>query len=443
MGLMGSKSRAGILLGVLACLGVGGPIALRYALRPAPVVIRADPPKARPTGSLPPGRTLGAAANSAPESLVRAPLAPDKTPRDAPGAEDGVVTTISITTPPFEITKRYRSMEGPFAEYSVRLDAGAEAPKARELWWWKGARIEVLDEDGKPLGQEFMCHLNVDVDGRWRAITLGLEPGSRRLLTLTQGELSFALPRGRGLPVASDETWSFMFQVLNRNRDGRFRVKQRLTLYFVRDADLTAPMDAVNATAASIWVPVDKPKDEWRALDEKECHCCAPPVRGLEATNNIMAGRFVDDAGRTFVGHWVVPPGKSTWTSPIDRYMPKGDGPHALYATWTHVHPFATGVRLIAHAPGCAPKVVTESAITSLKGDRVGLDSIRSFHGPEPVDLPSATYELAVDYDNSSGRAQDSMTSLGMFVGADDWKRPAWADRAQNDTGMDASCGAP
>jgi hypothetical protein len=440
---MEPKPRVAILLGILACLGVGGPLAIRSALRPAPFVVRASGPKPRPSGSLPPGRTLGAAANSVPESLERALLSPDRTPRGAPGAEDGVVTTLTITTPPFDITKRYRSMEGPFAEYSVRLDAGAEAPKARELSWWKGARVEVLDENGKPLGQEFMCHVNVEVDGRWRASVLGLEPGSLRLLTLTQGELSFALPKGRGLPVGSDETWSFMFQVLNHNRNGHFRVKQRLTLYFVRDADLAAPMDAVNGIAASLWVPVDRQKDEWRALDQAACHCCAPLGRGLEATNNIMAGRFVDDAGRTFVGHWVVPPGRSTWSYPVDHYMRNGEASRTLYATWTHVHPFATGVRLIAHAPGCAPNIVTESAITSLRDGRIGLESIKSFRSPEGVALPKASYELAVDYNNSSSVAQDSMTSLGMFVGADDWKRPAWANRAQNDTGMDASCGAP
>jgi hypothetical protein len=32
------------------------------------------------------------------------------------------------------------------------------------------------------------------------------------------------------------------------------------------------------------------------------------------------------------------------------------------------------------------------------------------------------------------------MTSMGMFVGADDWKRPAWASRAQDKGDMD-SCG--
>jgi hypothetical protein len=70
------------------------------------------------------------------------------------------------------------------------------------------------------------------------------------------------------------------------------------------------------------------------------------------------------------------------------------------------------------------------------------LKSIRSFSSAEGEPISSgATYELAVDYDNTSGEAQDSMASLGMFVGADGWTRPRWAARGQNPTAMDASCG--
>jgi hypothetical protein len=134
-------------------------------------------------------------------------------------------------------------------------------------------------------------------------------------------------------------------------------------MYFVRDADLFAPIDPVTWHAASIWVPVDKSSPDALAFDKATCHCCAPLARGLEATNNVSGGRSVDGAGRVIVGHWTVPPGKSTWSSPLKLpagFPAKGQ---KLHATWTHLHPFATEVRLSAHKPGCAPEIVARSSM--------------------------------------------------------------------------------
>jgi hypothetical protein len=219
-------------------------------------------------------------------------------------------------------------------------------------------------------------------------------------------------------------------------------VKQRLTVYFVRDADLFVPIEATSWQAMSIWVPVDKSSPDALAFDKSTCHCCTPLARGLEATNNVSGGRSVDGAGRVIVGHWTVPPGTSTWTYParVPKDFPRKG--QRLHATWTHLHPFATEARLSAHKPGCAPTVVTRSVIESLRDGRVGLVSVKSLASDEGVELPEgAAYELAVDYDNTSGRPQDSMTSVGMFVNDETWKRPDWAARAQNTSGMDGSCG--
>jgi hypothetical protein len=392
----------------------------------------------------PPGRSIGKAASLEPASVHFTEGAAET--NAGPGKEDGLVSTLTVSTPPFEIDRRYRSMEGPFATYRVRLDGGdGKAIKPRELWWWKGARIEILDENDRVLDQEFMCHLNLDVDFSFRTTELGQVPGSTRLLTLTQGELSFSLPTGRGVPVASDEGWTIMFQVLNHNRDGKFRVRQRLSLYFVRDVDLFRPIDSTAFYAAAIWTPVDKSSPDALRFDAESCHCCSPLARALEAPNNILQSRQADEFGRVLVGHWTVPPGKGTWTYPFARSAPRFDPKgKRLYATWTHLHPFATEARLSVLAPGCEPKVVARSSIESLRDGRTGLVKITSFFDPKGIPLPEVgDYEVAVDYDNTSGRAQDSMTTLGVFVDDDGWKRPPWAIRAQNKSGIEESCGAP
>jgi hypothetical protein len=342
---------------------------------------------------------------------------------------DGMLTTLTVTTPPFEINRRYKSMEGPYAMIDVRVDGSGTADgKAakRELWWWKGARIEMLDEHGTPLDQEFMCHANVDADPAARALSLGVRRSTPRLLTLTQGELAFSLPEGRGLPVASDETWTIMFQVLNHNRDGVFHVKQRLVLTFVRDADRTAPIAAVVPYAGSIWVPLEEAAEEPQG-QQGACHCCAPPVLGVEAASNVR--RFVDETGVTLAGHWVVPPGRRTWSYNFMGGLGRPQPDRRIYATWTHVHPFATEVRLLAHdATSCDEKLVTTTTIESLTDGRVGLANIHSFSSKEGAPVPAAgSFELEVAYDNPTGRDQDSMTSLGVYVGADDFTRPAWA----------------
>ena len=453
---MQNRRRTVVLASILVALIAAGAVAAWRGGRPSSTVVIQDPAAAsarerreRALAALPPARSLGTPASTQPDKLTRTSLALANTAADLPGAGEGLVTTIEITSGKFDIVRRYRSMEGPYATYKIRADgaaaiadAGSHSP-ARELWWWKGAKIEVLDMDDRPVGQEFMCHLNIDVNSGFRSSVVGMKLDSTRLLTLTQGELSFALPKGLGVPVASDEPWSLMFQVLNHNRDGEFHVRQRLTLYFVRDADLFAPIEPSRWHAASIWVPVDKSSPDAIAFDKTTCHCCSPPTRGLEATNNIGIGRSVDGAGRVIVGHWTVPPGTSTWTSAMKGVTATlGRKDQRLHATWTHLHPFATQARLSAHKPGCAPITVARSDIESLRDGRVGLVGIKSLASVEGVALPDdAEYELAVDYDNTSGRPQDSMTSLGMFLKDDAWVRPAWAARAQNTSGMDASCG--
>jgi hypothetical protein len=424
---------------MLVAITAIGIIGVTKGLSPAPVVIVQPEGPRSAAVQHPPARVLSAPANAAPESVVRSAVPAKSDAGVVKGAREGNVTTLTITTPVFEIDRRYRSMEGPHAEYDVRLDTG-KAPGPHELLWWKGARIEVLDESGKPIGQEFMCHLNINVDTKAREQSLGVT-GASRLLTLTQGELDFELPRGHAVPVSSNESWNVMFQVLNHNRDGKFRVKQRLTLFFIRDLDLFAPIDPLTWHAGSLWVPLDKSNAEARALDTKACHCCLPLERALEATNNVMTGRLVDEAGRTLVGHWVVPPGTSTWSYPLARYVPSVPKERRLFATWTHVHPFAREVRISAHKPGCTPQIVTKSWVESEGDGRVGLKSIRSLSSIDGEIIPAdATLEIAVDYDNTSGRPQDSMTSMGMFVEPNEWKRPEWASRAQDKGDMD-SCG--
>src|SRR5262249_53537731 len=151
---------------------------------------------------------------------------------------EGSVSLAQIIVGPFDIHRKYRSMEGPYVVQKLRLSdlvdskqvtipeervkfveanpqgapsmggpsmnvtvADGTTPPAplgltqarqqkRELYWFKGMKLEVLDENDKPLpSAEFICHLNVDVDQEFRKQKFPYaEPCINfRLITLTQG----------------------------------------------------------------------------------------------------------------------------------------------------------------------------------------------------------------------------------------------------------------
>jgi hypothetical protein len=68
------------------------------------------------------GQNLVAPASRTPEKVEVQTLGAGA---DVSGAADGLVTTVTITTPAFEIARRYRSMGGPYAQYEQRLEPPA------------------------------------------------------------------------------------------------------------------------------------------------------------------------------------------------------------------------------------------------------------------------------------------------------------------------------
>ena len=419
-------------------------------MRPFPESVRAAP------------RALGALLLLAGlPALPAAPESPDNprellqwTDRERPSPE-GPLTVVRVTTPDaFKIEKRYRSMEGPWQRVEIRPEKTPEwatlaascGAKTKELLWWKGATIEVVDaETGQNLGPEFMCHLNLDVDARAQQAAFPGWPWSpARLLTLTQGEMHFELPPGYGVPFPSDAVFTALFQVLNHNRDGKFKVRQRLTLYFVRDRDLFVPLQPVTWYVPFVFLPLDGNLPAGAESDRKLCPCCVQMPTALNAPNNTSNGTWTDVSGRRMSGHWQVPPGRREWRTPAilsSPGFPVADS--RVVASWSHVHPFCEDLRLIHHDPKCGPVEILRNTVVSLGGGKVGLDKIRSFHSTEGVPLPPGSYEVAVSYHNTSPKPQDSMASLGLYLTLPTFLRPEWASRADNANPDAISCGTP
>jgi hypothetical protein len=371
-------------------------------------------------------------------------------------AEGRLIALRTITPEIFEINRRYRSMEGPYQrvevainqspDWAVAVPRSPDQPQQRELVWWKGVSIEVIDaETEKNAGPEFMCHLNLDIDkGRHAQAFPGWQAATERMVTLTQGEMHFELPEGYGVPMASDDGMIALFQVLNHNRDGNFRVRQRMTLYFIRDRDLHRPLQAVSWSIPYVILPTDGNLPAGASSDQKLCPCCMKMPAVLNAPNNTLSGLWDDANGRRLSGHWQVPPGKNEWRTPValtEPTFPRSGS--RLVATWSHVHPFCEQLRLLYLDPRCGEVEIVRNTVRSLGGGKVGLKSIHSYQSPVGLELAPGAYEVSVTYNNTGDKPQDSMATLGLFFTDPTFSRPDWASRSDNVHLEAVSCAVP
>jgi len=347
-------------------------------------------------------------------------------------AADGPVQKREVISRTLDITRRYNAMEGPYDVYTIDMASLlGSSPHNSELWWFKGAKIDVLDENYKPYGQEFLCHASLEYNlEQRRTLFPTLDSNMFRLITFTQGCTEFVLPRGTGIPVSSEETWSVTFQTLNFNRDGHFKVHERMTFYFVRDKDLAHPLKALKAYTP--YVTVSLGDEKGIPMSNPDCPCCLPVSQGKNAPNNMPNGVFPSrDRSRPLTGHWVVPTGEHEWSTPVMEIVnsfPQAQG-SILHAAWSHVHPFCTELDLIEHKPGCHAEVLVKSDVVSKGGGELGLKKIGGFTSEEGIKLdPNAQLELRVKYNNTTGHEVDSMGIMGLFLEDTAWRKPDWVN---------------
>ena len=368
-------------------------------------------------------------------SLLAAAAVRGVNSRSAGEQPEGPIQTAEIVSGPFDLHRRYQSMEGPWIRQTFRvgdlvnskdvvlpetmvtfvegnpqgapsMNGGGTDPKTngkpiglnplkgqpRELYWFKGIKLEVLDENDKPLPTaEFICHMNLDVDREFRnkAFPEGERTVNTRLISLTQGQTEFRYPQGFAVPVASDEPWTFIFQAANRTSDDHRRVKHRCTVWFIKDSELVHPVKALHWYVPYITVVVDKETPHATETDHKAMPDCLGMSDGVTAPNNGAMSTFTDPLGRRLSGHWVVPPGEHTYTTAVTDVRDRG---------------FAAQDRKIDN-------IISKEGIP-LKGGR--------------------HYELHATYDNTTGSAQDSMVSIGILFADDKFARPSWCFADKN-----------
>jgi hypothetical protein len=328
---------------------------------------------------------------------------------------EAITRTVDIYSEVFTVDQTYRSMRGPMSEARGAL-SDADPP---ELLWITGYRAVMVDgESEAPVSQEFMCHANLDLDMPAHRKRFGWEKNaSRRLFTLSQGQNAVRFPPGFGIPIASDEEIEVQMQVLNLNEEGPpFTVRHKVTVEYVRDRDLAAPMQPLFMKAAAGLVSLDDARTHYCVVDayrEEHGEGCMP---GERAAGNVTQDRH----GQRFSGHWVVRPGHEENHTLVTQWLrlPFDTTVHYVAA---HVHPFAKSIELRDLTDG---RTVFRSNAHNFE-DRIGLREVEHYSSREGFKLyADHEYELVSIYDNTSGEDQDSMAVLFLYLLDREFERP-------------------
>ena len=314
----------------------------------------------------------------------------------------------------FEIDTLYASMQGPYRVMKVQLADSA----SHELLWVVGYEAAIVDADTRePKSSEFMCHSNVDLDmARHRQIFGWRKYPSRRLFTLSEGQTEVRLPEGFGVPLRSDEPLSVTAQVLNHNhKGGPVRVRQRVTVHFIRDGALPRPLVPLYQRGVNTLVRLDGPSGGYgEEVDEHGTHEHGG-ADGMAA--DTMP--YHDKAGRTFAGHWVVKPGREVRRTPLTGWLALRQDMTIHYVS-VHLHPFAESIML--------RDVTTGDTVLASKAEnhssRIGLARIDQIASKEGITLrKDHEYELVSAYNNTSGADRTAMAVMYLYVEDTEFKK--------------------
>ena len=331
-----------------------------------------------------------------------------------PGAPPAVETKV-VYSDAFTIDTTWASMQGPYRVLKVQLTDST----SHELVWVVGYEAAIVDADSRePKSSEFMCHSNMDLDmARHRQIFRWQKYPSRRLFTLSEGQTEVRLPDGFGIPLRSDEPLSVTAQVLNHNyRGAPVRVRQRVTVHYIRDASIRTPLVPLYQRGINTLVRLDGPGGAYNTdVDEHAAHRHGG-AEGMGA-DTIP---YRDKQGRTFAGHWVVKPGRDTRRTPINGWLQMQEDMKVHYVS-VHLHPFGESLRLLDMTTG---DTVLSSRAEN-RPERIGLARVEQITSREGITLKKDhQYELVSEYNNTSGADRTAMAVMYLYIEDTEFRRP-------------------
>jgi cyclophilin family peptidyl-prolyl cis-trans isomerase len=314
----------------------------------------------------------------------------------------------------YHVDRIYKSMEGPSSTKSVVLPANPG-----ETVWVEGIRVEMVGEDGRRLADEYMCHVNVDLDvDQHRLHFPRHEVSTARLVTLSQGYLASDYPEGFAFPLAAGEPMNVTTQVLNLNHpEIDLKVRHKVIIrYRTTAADAKETPRALTNVSVYNRVPIAPPAGQTSPLTAFVSetgggdHCLA-----TNRAKHAMAGSdILESDGTKTTGHWNVPPGEHTVVTDVTSAIGT-DREHRLHHAAVHLHPFAEWIELRDKTTG---SILFHGKVKNRK-DGIGLEAVESFASAEGIVLPANhKFELVSHWDNPTSDVQDAMAVLYLGVGA-------------------------
>ena len=303
-----------------------------------------------------------------------------------------------MLSPTFFVDAIYKSMEGPKASNYVMLSQDST------LLWITGFKVEAQDaKTGKKMSNDFICHMNVDINDTKYYSNFGLENriGKQypRLTSLSHGMETFTFPKGFGVPMKGNDLLYVTTQTLNHNiKEAYYKVKHKVTIAY----DEKQKLKPLMSKTAFIMLPYDQ-YDPYKSPIDPGTDFCIP----VETKNHS----YDDGKGNKLSGHWVIPIGKNKYRSNINHQLEIKDSLR-LHAAAIHVHPFATKIMLFNKT---TQQPIFVSNITNHQNS-IGLKNIENFSSEEGIWLfANQDYEIVLEVNNTSAIEQDMMGSMFLF----------------------------
>ncbi|MDX1643676.1 MAG: hypothetical protein R3244_04875 [Thermoanaerobaculia bacterium] len=319
----------------------------------------------------------------------------------------------------FVIGRKIDSMDGPSGVEPVELsDVGPD-----ELVWLTGIRNRAIDAvSDAEMSQEFLCHSNLswgspDQLERRTSRFRATRSADSRVMTLIQGQNELELPAGFGVPMVAGEPLQFFTMVINKNSDDLpLRLKVRTELEYRRQDDLDRPL--VPLFKRRLYNAVET--DATLMAHQDGGHGGAEHAAGGHDGAKVAAAPSAmqhstlewDEDGTRYGMHWMVPPGRHEYRTPVGGQLELPFDTTVHYVT-AHLHPYGESITL--------EDVSTGETVFRLRAhpytDRLGIAAMESFSSRAGVPLSRhGSYELVTIYDNPTEQPVDAMGILYLYL---------------------------
>ena len=293
---------------------------------------------------------------------------------------------------------------------SVERDLRLGATENPGVQWITGIETQVVDAaEQKPISQEFFCHSNLTfaensgTTQHFNQMLGGKTHLDWRLFTLVPGRLSIELPEGFGVPVPANAPLDYVTMSLNLNaRNQTVNVRMRTTLHTVAADQANAPTKALFRRALYVLQP------------HGDSVAMGPACMAKPGTQHSGAGcgEMVKGMENGLMNHWMVPEGHHLYRTEVTPQINLPFDTTIHYAT-IHVHPFARWMEL--------RDLTTGKTVLRLNAynwtDRVGVAHVDELKSSKGIPIQrDHRYELAVDYDNTSGSTTDAMAIFYLYL---------------------------